>query len=286
MTIPFQWPADYFPAIVPPQPSPERARWFVFCSSNILVSTAPPVTLPRLAAAEDLGFAPLRSQYLGELSGEHCFSAEVEPGTDAPPAWEWQNLRLLYGVLDDPLFALAGRALQLIDWDRTHQFCGACATPTRARTEERSRQCPACGLVAYPRVAPAVMCLVRHSSQLLLARAPRFPRGMYSALAGFAEPGETLEQCVEREVQEEVSIRVRKLRYFGSQPWPFPHSLMIAFHAEHDSGEIKTDGVEIEDAQWFDIGSLPRLPARISIARRLIDAALAEMQPGRRSDAD
>jgi NAD+ diphosphatase len=280
MTVPFQWPADYFPAIVPPQPLPAHAWWFVFCSSNILVSTARPVTLSRLASPEDLGLALLRSQYLGELAGEHCFSAEVEPGSAAPPGWEWQNLRMLYGVLDDALFALAGRALQLIDWDRTHQFCGACAAPTRARTEERSRHCPECGLVAYPRVAPAVMCLARRGSQLLLARAPRFPRDMYSALAGFAEPGETLEQCVQREVQEEVSIRVHKLRYFGSQPWPFPHSLMIAFHAEYDSGEIKIDGVEIEDAQWFDIGSLPRLPAKISIARRLIDAALAEMRAG------
>jgi len=277
MTIPFQWPVDYFPAIVPPQPAPERARWFLFCSSSILVSTSPPVTLPQLAGPEDLGFAPVRSQYLGELAGEHCFSAEVEPGTDAPQGWDWQNLRMLYGVIDDALFALAGRALQLIDWDRTHQFCGACATPTRARTEERSRQCPACGLVAYPRVAPAVMCLARRGSELLLARSARFPRDMYSALAGFVEPGETLEQCVEREVQEEVGVRVRNLRYFGSQPWPFPHSLMIAFHAEFESGEIRIDGVEIEDAQWFNIANLPRLPARISIARRLIDSALREM---------
>ena len=280
MSIPFQWPADYFPAILAPQPAPERARWFVFCSSSLLVSTAPPVTLPCLAKPEKLGFAPVRSQYLGELAGEHCFSAEVEPGTDAPQGWSWQNLRMLYGVLDDPLFALAGRALQLIDWDRTHQFCGACATPTRARTEERSRQCPECGLVAYPRVAPAVMCLVRCGSQLLLARAPRFPRAMYSALAGFVEPGETLEQCVVREVQEEVRVRVRNLRYFGSQPWPFPHSLMIAFHAEYDSGDIRVDRAEIEDAQWFDVDKLPRLPAKISIARRLIDAALEEMRAG------
>ncbi len=277
VTIPFQWPADYLPAIVPPQPPPERALWFVFCGSNLLVSTSPPVALPRLAIPENLGFAPRRSQYLGELAGVHCFSGEVEPGTDAPQGWSWQNLRMLYGVLDDSLFALAGRALQLIDWDRTHQYCGACASPTRAKMEERSRVCPECGLVAYPRVSPAVMCLARRGSQLLLARAPRFPRNMYSALAGFVEPGETLEQCVEREVQEEVSVHVRNLRYFGSQPWPFPHSLMIAFHAEYDSGEIRIDGVEIEEAQWFDITSLPRLPARISIARRLIDSALAEM---------
>ena len=278
MTIPFQWPADYLPAIVPPRPAPQRALWFVFCGSNLLVSISPPVALPRLASPENLGLASRRSQYLGELAGVHCFSGEVDPGTDAPQGWAWQNLRMLYGALEEPLFALAGRALQLIDWDRTHQYCGACATPTRARQEERSRECPACGLVVYPRLAPAVMCLARRGPELLLARSTRFARGMYSALAGFVEPGETLEQCVEREVREEVGVRVRNLRYFGSQPWPFPHSLMIAFHADFESGEIRIDGVEIEDAQWFSIVNLPRLPARISIARRLIDSALGEMQ--------
>lgn len=280
MSIPFQWPADYLPAIVAPQTPPERAWWFIFCGSHLLISTTPPVTLPQIAAPDALSLAPLRTQYLGQLAGVHCYSAEIAADTTAPQGWAWQNLRMLYGTIDDALFALAGRALQLIDWDRTHQFCGACATPTRAKTEERSRACPSCGLVVYPRVAPAVMCLARRGSSLLLARSPRFPRSMYSALAGFVEPGETLEQCVEREVQEEVGIRVRNLRYFGSQPWPFPHSLMIAFHAEFDSGDIRVDGVEIEHAQWFDIASLPKLPARISIARRLIEAALAEMRPG------
>jgi NAD+ diphosphatase len=125
------------------------------------------------------------------------------------------------------------------------------------------------------------MALVRRGRQLLLARSPRFAKGVYSALAGFVEPGETLEQCLEREVHEEVGIRVREVRYFASQPWPFPHSLMIAFFADYDSGELRIDGSEIEDAQWFDIENLenlPRLPARISIARRLIDAAIGEMR--------
>ena len=125
--------------------------------------------------------------------------------------------------------------------------------------------------------APAVMALVRRDRKLLLARSPRFPKGMFSALAGFVEPGETLEQCVEREVYEEVGIRMRNLRYFASQPWPFPHSLMIAFFAEHDSGDIRIDGIEIEQAQWFEIDNLPQLPAKISIARRLIEAATGEM---------
>jgi NAD+ diphosphatase len=223
---------------------------------------------------------PQRIQYLGVLGQEHCFSAEAAAETAAPLGWVWQGLRALFGVLDEARFALAGRALQIVDWDRTHQYCGACGRATAARTSERSRQCPGCGLVVYPRLAPAVMGLVRREKELLLARAPRFPKDMYSALAGFVEPGETLEQCLEREVHEEVGIKVCRVRYFASQPWPFPHSLMIAFFADYYSGEIRVDETEIEDAKWFDVRNfenLPRLPARISIARKLIDAAIGEM---------
>jgi NAD+ diphosphatase len=121
------------------------------------------------------------------------------------------------------------------------------------------------------------MGLVRRERSLLLARSPRFPEGMYSALAGFVEPGETLEQCLEREIYEETGIRVRNARYFASQPWPFPNSLMIAFFADYVAGEIRADGIEIVDAQWFGVEDLPRLPAKISVARRLIDAAIGEM---------
>jgi NAD+ diphosphatase len=279
MTIPFQWPAEYVPAIAAPRPAPERAWWFVFRGAELLVRApdAAPAP-PRVAHPDALGLAPLRTQYLGLLAGEYCYATEVAREAEAPQGWIWAGLRSLHGAMDEALFALAGRALQIVDWDRTHQYCGACSAPTRSREEERSRECPGCGLVVYPRLAPAVMCLARRGPELLLARSPRFAPGMYSALAGFVEPGETLEQCVAREVREEVGVRVRALRYFGSQPWPFPHSLMIAFHAEFDSGEIRIDGVEIEDAQWFNVAALPRLPARISIARRLIDSALGEMR--------
>jgi NAD+ diphosphatase len=145
---------------------------------------------------------------------------------------------------------------------------------------ERARECPGCGRVVFPRLAPAVMGLVRRGQELLLARSARFPEGVYSALAGFVEPGETLEQCLEREVYEEVEIRIHNVRYFASQPWPFPHSLMIAFFADYRSGDLRADGEEIVDARWFDVRifeNLPRLPARISIARRIIDAAIGEM---------
>jgi len=273
----FHWPVDYVAGIQAPADPPRQATWFVFRESELLVAAAEPV-LPRCHLLEDLGMVARRTQYLGVLGGRHCYSAEAPGETPAPEGWAWQGLRSLFGILDEASFALAGRALQIVEWDRTHQYCGACGEATVARTSERSRECPACGLVAYPRLAPAVMALVRRGDELLLARSPRFPKGTYSALAGFVEPGETIEQCLEREVLEETAIRVKGVRYFGSQPWPFPHSLMIAFFAEYGSGELRVDQAEIEDAQWFTAGNLPRLPARISIARQLIDAALSEMR--------
>ena len=277
--MPFQWPENYAAAIQPPEEMPRRALWFVFRGSALLV-TAPPhaPAVPHCNNPKDLGMMPQRTQYLGVLGGEHCFAADVPGEAPAPQGWIWQGLRLLFGALADAHVALAGRALQILDWDLAHRYCGACATPTVAKAEERSRQCPGCGLTVYPRLAPVVMCLVRRDErELLLGRSPRFPKGMYSALAGFVEPGETLEQCLAREVFEEVGVSVTNLRYFASQPWPFPHSLMIAFHADYDSGELRIDGHEIEDARWFKIDALPPLPATISIARKLIDAARGEM---------
>jgi NAD+ diphosphatase len=175
-------------------------------------------------------------------------------------------------------FALAGRAIQLLDWDRSHRYCGRCGTPTEAKAEERARVCPACKLSAYPRIAPAVMALVRREGEILLGRSPHFPPGMYSALAGFVEPGETLEQCLAREVEEEVGVQVSRIRYFASQPWPFPNSLMIAFVCDWSGGEIRPQAGEIEDAKWFNVLQLPKLPSRISIARRLIEAVVNEMR--------
>ena len=215
---------------------------------------------------------------LGRLGGEHCFATEVAADAAPLPGASWEGLRTLFSVLDDRLFAIAGRALQLIDWDRSHQFCGRCGARTEPRLHERVRVCPACGLSAYPRVAPAVMALVRRGRELLLGRGPHFPAGMYSALAGFVEPGESLEQCVEREVAEEVGVEVAKLRYFASQPWPFPHSLMVAFTCEWAGGELRPQAGEIEDAGWFDVFQLPKLPSKISIARSLIDAFAGQIR--------
>jgi NAD+ diphosphatase len=292
--LPFTTPPAFAGATRPPGADRDApAHWFVFRGDQLLVEVGPPdprpgddprvrqrpswARLPLLKNNNLLWSEPLRTLYLGGLAGTECWAAEVI-APEAPPGHGWVGLRALFSVLEDAHFALAGRALQLLDWDRCHQVCGRCGTPTVPKAEERVRVCPACKLSAYPRVAPAVMALVTRGRELLLGRSPHFPQGMYSALAGFVEPGETLEQCVAREVEEEVGVSVTNLSYFASQPWPFPHSLMIAFVCEWVGGEIRAQEGEIEAADWFDVLQLPKLPSKISIARRLIDAVSLQIR--------
>jgi NAD+ diphosphatase len=296
--MPFTSPPDFEGAAAAPAAAAERAHWFVFKGDRLLVELGPPsphpsgdlrvparpswAQLPLLKNNKVLWFEPSRTLYLGRLGGIDCWAAEAPAEAAPPPAgWGWEGLRALFSVLDDAHFALAGRAIQLVDWDRNHRYCGRCGAPTEAKAEERARVCPACRLTAYPRIAPAVMALVRREGEILLARGPHFPPGMYSALAGFVEPGETLEQCVAREVEEEVGVKVSRIRYFASQPWPFPNSLMIAFVCDWVAGDIRPQAGEIEAADWFDVLQLPKLPSKISIARRLIDAVAGEMRAER-----
>jgi NAD+ diphosphatase len=219
--------------------------------------------------------APEDALYLGRLGDEDCWAAWV----DGPPpdGLSAAGLRSLWSTLDDDLFAVAGRAVQIVDWDRTHRFCGRCATPTTPVADERARRCPACGLTAYPRLAPATITLVHRPGEVLLARGVGFASGVHSILAGFVEPGESLEECVAREIREEVGIEVDDIRYVASQPWPFPHSLMIGFTARWAGGDIRPDPAEIAEAAWFPADRLPALPSRISISRRLIDDWLRDV---------
>ena len=273
-------PKGFVASYATPETIDEPALWFIYLGNQILVARdGHGAEVPAVRDPRQLGLTTLREQYLGKLDGQHCFAAEVEDPTAPPQGMEWSGLRDVYGALDDTLFALAGRAFQIVDWDRSHQFCGRCGTGTVLKEGERSRVCPSCAQLHYPRIAPAVMVLVRHGPEFLLARSPHFPPGMFSALAGFTEPGETLEQTIVREVHEEVSLEIKNIRYFASQPWPFPHSLMIAFHADYAAGEITPDPTEIEAAGWFSLERLPeRMPSTISISRRLIDAALDELR--------
>ncbi len=268
----------FVPLLTHPGDAQGPSWWFVFQGTNLLVCKSDGRTeLPLIEHPSGLGLEPIRQQYLGLIGDTHCYSAECASDAMAPDEMAFAGLRSLFGAVDDATFALAGRAVQIMDWDRSHQFCGRCGTRTEHKSGERSRACPACGQGHYPRVAPVAMALVRRGDELLLARSPHFAPGMFSALAGFVEAGESLEQCLVREVREEVGVEVTNLRYFQSQPWPFPHSLMVAFHCDYAGGEIVPQEGEIEAADWFRVNRLPVLPNRMSIARRLIDAALGEM---------
>ena len=185
---------------------------------------------------------------------------DAEESSEVPDGYRWQPLLNLGAQLDTPSWMLAGRAVQLVEWSRTSRFCGRCGTPTELAARERAASCPRCGLNAYPRLAPAIIVTVERGDEILLGQGRGF-QGMYSALAGFAEPGETLEETVRREVREEVGVEVGLVRYFGSQPWPFPHSLMIGFSATWSAGEIQIDGEEIVDAQMVQGGRVAEYPA-------------------------
>lgn len=209
--------------------------------------------------------------FVGMVGDEAVWGVDVPAGED-PSYGAKSDLYSYYGRASELDWMIAGRAVQLVEWARTHRHCGRCGTPTVAQDHERAMKCPACGLLAFPRLAPAMITLVTRGDQALLAQGVQFRGPMYSCLAGFVEPGESLEDAVVREVREEVGVEVGNVRYWGSQPWPFPHSLMVGFTAEWVSGDIVCDPSEILDAQWFRRDELPNIPPRISIARKLIDA--------------
>lgn len=262
----------FIPGIAPPTVQSEPAWWFAFVGNQLLVRQEGTLCqIPHLLNLSEIGLEPVRTQFLGTLDDRPCYSAELPKDTIPPDSMTLRGLRELYGTLDEDLYALSSRAIQVMEWDRTHQYCGHCATPTTQLAHERAKRCPKCGLVNYPRLSPAIIVLISRGEELLLARAPRFPVGMYSILAGFVEPGESLEETVVREVREEVGIEIKNICYFGSQPWPFPNSLMIGFTADYASGDIVLEPEELVDAGWFTKHNLPQVPSQLSIARKLID---------------
>ena len=269
----------------------EPPYWFVFQGDLLLMlpdgdETA---TLPRADDLSQLGLTPLRSLYLGHLDDDDnrridCYCAEIAVDAPLPEGVLAEGLRDAYLRLDEALYGLAGRAVQIVAWDRTHQFCSQCGAPVEALPNERAKRCPSCGLVSYPRISPAIIiAVVKHTDKgqrILLARNHRFPTGRYSVLAGYVEPGETLEECAQREVCEETGIDITNIHYFGSQPWPFPNSLMIGFTADYAGGEITLEDSELADAQWFAADRLPNLPPPMTIARKLIDRFVADSTGG------
>ncbi|WP_425147990.1 NAD(+) diphosphatase [Deinococcus sp.] len=261
-------------AAAPAEVAPD-ALWLVFSADSLLLT-------PELALPLQRPDGVQGAVYLGQQDGRQAWAARL---TDSPAeGFKLHRLRGLYGRIPDALWLLGGYGYQIVEWDRTHHYCGFCAAPTVPDASERVRRCPNCGLSVYPRLAPAVMVLLTRvhqgRPQILLCRSPQFPSGMYSANAGFVEPGETVEHAAHREMKEETNLDIRHLRYLGSQPWPFPHSLMLAFTAEYAGGEVTPQPGEIEEARWFFYDELPQLPGRASISRRLIESVVGEIIEG------
>ncbi len=219
---------------------------------------------------------PLISEHgIGHFDGEPVYLYVLKDPVEVEGC-TWQGLRQFMLSGDYDVFQQLGYAAQISTWAREHRFCGSCGRPTVQVAGERAMYCEHDNLRFYPRISPSMIVLITRGDEVLLARSPRFVTGVYSTLAGFVEPGESAEDCVRREVMEEVQVKVKNIRYVGSQCWPFPHSMMLGFHAEYDSGEIVPQPDEIEDARWFNINDLPLLPASRSIARHLIELYLAQ----------
>jgi NAD+ diphosphatase len=271
-------PSPRFRPTAAPLEAAQDATVFAFRGNDLLVrlpSEGAAHALPSKRDLDTAGLIPVRTQPLGWLDDRPCFAAELPEETPLPEGLACLSLRKLHGRMDDVLFDVAGMAYQVQDWDRTHQFCSTCGERVLPAEGERAKRCGRCGVQYFPRITPATIVLVEDGDQILMTRGPRFPKGMYGLVAGFVEPGETLEACVAREVQEETGIEIQDIVYFGSQPWPFPHQIMLGFFARRAGGELRVNLDELEEAAFFRRDALPALPPPLSIARKLIDTWLS-----------
>jgi NAD+ diphosphatase len=268
-----QTPASFSPLMAPPQdPQAAGALSFIFHGGRLLVREAD-LALPDGAAVGSLQLDPQALQPVGLLDDRYCQAGWVDDESRAPQGYAWRGLRSLFAELDEAVLGVAGRAAQVAEWARTHRFCGACGSATARMSGERCFKCSNCGHMAYPRISPAMMVLIRKGDSVLLALHTQSAVKRFVPLAGFLEAGESIEEAVHREVFEEVGLRVQNLRYFGSQSWPFPHSLMIAFTADYLDGEIRTDPNEILEARWFGPDDeWPERVPHVSVSSVLVDA--------------
>ena len=270
----------FLPGVVPPDDGGGEGErlWMLVRRDRVLLREGD-AALAGADAAERFARTGA-AHYIGALDGRPVWTAGVDDEAEADHGWAFLDLFSVYGAASEELWMAAGRAVQIVEWERINRFCGRCGVPNELAEGERAMRCPQCRLLRFPQLSPAIITLVHRGGEALLARSHRFPEGLYSALAGFVEPGETVEGALVREVEEEVGLRVGNLEYRGSQPWPFPNSLMLGFFAEYESGDIVLEEAEIAAADWFRADALPNVPGPISIANRLITAWVARQSGG------
>lgn len=257
--------------------------WFVFQNDRLLVKNEGD---NKLLSPEDLttqSFSLIRQHVIATYEGSTYYTAEIASAVELPQEMHLVSLRQALELLGKDWYNMAVRASSIVNWDRNHQYCGRCSAETQHMPNSFERRCPACDLTFYPRISPSVIVLIQRGDDILMARGHHFMPGNYGLIAGFVESGESLEDAVHREVAEEVGIKVKNLVYFGSQPWPFPDSLMVAYTADYAGGELVIDPTEIEAADWYTLDNMPNYNrSSISIARALIDHYVTTQQHKRR----
>ena len=272
-------PDDFESLQRPPEERSGESWHFMFLGQELLSTSQGGIPQPLDGdAVRWLDVEVLSEHYMGEYRGRSCYA--VDASGRAPEGYATSDLRGWLGRVDSPVFYLAGRARQIIDWHNTNLFCGRCGGETVEHHTDRAKYCGGCRNIIYPRLSPSIIVLITKGDEMLLARNAAWPSGFYSTLAGFVEPGESVEQTLHREVFEEVGLKVKNLRYMGSQSWPFPNSLMLGYHAEYDSGDIVCQDDEIADARWFRYDDPPNMPPGTAISRWLIDHFIEERQAG------
>ncbi len=272
----------------------ENVPWFIFQERKLFARVeGDTVEIPAFPSGSgpgsDLGFGvtfvnPISSSngktIIGAIAGTESTATERSDKDRNPDLdsslFQFHEVRSILALMDREQLGDYARTRQLTEWNYTMKLCPSCGGPLDDLDDEHAKTCTSCDLHFYPPVSPAVITAIIKDGKILLAHNRRFPEGLFSLVAGFVEPGEDLEGCVKRELFEEVGVQVTNIRYFGSQPWPFPHSLMIGFTAEYESGEIRVDGREIDDARWFATDPIPNIPKKGSISREIIDWYLAK----------
>lgn len=259
-----------------------KQHWFVFCRTDILIVSQPDGTFGvPFSEQPPVETAPwTRIHALTMPDGEVVRTLRVESaqdgdGGDARQQWQWCGLRASYQKLPRDLYLKAGKCQEILYWDENTRYCGVCGAPMELHTEI-SKRCTHCGKEVWPQLATAVIVFIHRGDEALLVRGRNFAGDFYGLVAGFVETGETLEEAVAREVKEETGLDIARIRYFGSQPWPYPCGLMVGFEADYAGGEIRVQRSELRKAAWFRRDHLPRIPEKLSIARQLIDHWLDE----------
>lgn len=252
--------------------------WFIFCKGDLMLEHRPDGTygipLSKEAPVEVKPWTTIHT-ITPFADGTAVRTFAIDSPIVGHPRYEMCGLRASYAKLSSDLYQKAGKCQEILYWDQNTKYCGVCGAPMKLHTEI-SKRCTECGKEVWPQLATAIIVLIHRGEEVLLVHARNFRGDFYGLVAGFVETGESLEEAVVREVREETSLEISNLRYFGSQPWPYPCGLMVGFHADYASGDIHLQRSELSAGGWFRKDNLPHIPEKLSIARRLIDSWLEE----------